>query len=577
MSMIQQIPIVETLRTYRKGLFQNDLVAGLTVAVMLIPQGMAYAVLAGMPPVYGLYASVVPLLIYAVLGSSRQLAVGPVAMVSLLVVAGVGEIAEPGSSYFIQLVILTAFGVGIFQLAMGVFRLGFLVNFLSHPVLSGFTSAAAIIIGVSQLPALLGLQMERGEGAMHVLIEAGRRITEVDPVTALIGFGAVALLAGARRWNRAFPSALLVVVLGTVVSWSAGLAQGGLAIVGEVPSGLPSIQGDLIQPDALIQLLPLITVISLVSYMESIAVAKAIATRRGYEVNPNQELIALGASNVGGAFFQSIPVTGGFSRSAVNDQAGAKTTIASVITAVTILLTLLFLTDLFYYLPRAVLSAIIIVAVAGLFDAHEMKTLWKRDRKDLAMLLITFVVTLGMGIEQGILTGVLLSLGMVIYSSTRPHQAELGQLGESSNYRNIDRYKDAKTDPETLIYRFDSALYFANVSHFQETLKERMNRHGEALRQVVLDASTIHAIDSTGIHQLEQLMGELQERGIRLLIAGAIGPVRDKLKQAGMMDKLGEDAFYFDVYEAVISRQALERGESPDRSHDPCQSDIPAF
>lgn len=572
--MIQQIPIVETIRGYRKDLFRNDLVAGLTVAVMLIPQGMAYSVLAGMPPVYGLYASVVPLLIYAVLGTSRQLAVGPVAMVSLLVVAGVGEMAEPGSSRFIELVILTAFGVGIFQLVMGIFRLGFLVNFLSHPVLSGFTSAAAIIIGVSQLPALLGLTMDRGEGALYVLVEAGHRISEIDPVTALIGFGAVGLLAGAKRWNGAFPSALLVVVLGTVVSWSLGLDRGGLAIVGEVPSGLPAIHGNLFQMDALIELFPLIAVISLVSYMESIAVAKAIATRRGYEVNPNQELIALGSSNIGGSLFQSIPVTGGFSRSAVNDQAGAKTTIASLITAGTILLTLLFLTDLFYYLPRAVLSAIIIVAVAGLFDAREMQTLWKRDRKDLVMLLVTFSVTLGLGIEEGILTGVLLSLGMVIYSSTQPHQAELGRLGESSNYRNIDRYRDAQVDPETLIYRFDSALYFANVTHFQETLKERMDRHGGDLKHVILDASTIHAIDSTGIHQLEQVSSEMQERGVRLLIAGAIGPVRDKLKQAGVMDELGEETFFLDVHQAVQFIQALDRGETPDRIFDPCQSNV---
>ncbi|MEX1212533.1 MAG: solute carrier family 26 protein [Balneolaceae bacterium] len=574
--MIQQIPIVETLRTYRSELFRRDVMAGLTVAVMLIPQGMAYAVLAGMPPVYGLYASVVPLLIYAVLGTSRQLAVGPVAMVSLLVVAGVGEMAEPGSRHFIELVILTAFGVGIFQWAMGIFRLGFLVNFLSHPVLSGFTSAAAMIIGVSQLPALLGLQMERGEGALHVLIEAGKRWAEIDPVTAVIGFGAVALLIGAKRWNRAFPSALLVVVLGVLIAWSAGLGQTGLAIVGDIPAGLPSIQGNLFQADTLIQLFPLIAVISLVSYMESIAVAKAIATQRGYDVNPNQELIALGASNIGGAFFQSIPVTGGFSRSAVNDQAGAKTTIASVITAATILLTLLFLTDLFYHLPRAVLSAIIIVAVAGLFDMDEVRILWKRDRKDLAMLLVTFVVTLGLGIEQGILTGVLLSLVIVIYSSTRPHQTELGRLGESSSYRNIDRYRDAKVDPETLIYRFDSALYFANVSYFHETLKEKMERHGKDLKQIVLDASTIHSIDSTGIHQLEQLMDELQEEGIRLLIAGAIGPVRDKLKQAGVMDTLGEDAFFFDVHEAILSIQALREGESFNRPFDPCQSNLPA-
>lgn len=565
------IPILDWIKSYSGDDAKGDLNAGITVGIMLIPQGMAYAMLAGLPPIYGLYASIVPLILYAIFGTSRQLAVGPVAMVSLLVLAGVGEIAEVGSDRFIQLAIMTAMGVGLFQFFMGVFRMGFLVNFLSHPVLSGFTSAAALIIGGSQVKSILGLDIPRTNYVHEIVMNTIQKASEIEPFTALIGFGSIATIIFLRKWKKTFPSALVVVGLGALVTYLFGLHESGVAIVGQVPEGLPSFKLISMSWADFELLLPTILVISLVGYMESIAVAKAIANKHGYKVDPNQELIGLGVANIGGALFQSYPTTGGFSRTAVNDQAGSRTGMASIISAVIIALTVLFLTPLFYYLPKAVLGAIIIVAVAGLFDTHEMKHLWETDKKDLTMLFATFVATLSLGIEEGIAIGVLLSLVMVIYNSTNPHSTELGRLGETKNFRNVNRYKEAKTQEEILVYRFDSELFFANVEHFRSSMDELIEKKGDGLKLVVLDASAINSIDSTGVHALEELIKDLGERDIELYFAGAIGPVRDKLKIAGITDGLSITNFYFDVADAI---EAYKSEEDPDREFSPVQTNV---
>lgn len=565
------LPIVETINSYNKAAFKGDINAGVTVGIMLIPQGMAYAVLAGLPPVYGLYASIVPLLLYAILGTSRQLAVGPVAMVSLLVVAGVGELAEVGSDRFIQLAILTALGVGLVQFLMGIFRMGFLVNFLSHPVLSGFTSAAALIIGASQIKNLTGLNLPRSNQVHEIIFEAIRRINEIDPVTAAIGVGSIFAIILIRKWKRTFPSALVVVVIGTLITALLGLNQLGVSIVGEIPKGLPSFSVEFLNLGDVQLLLPIILVIALVSYMESIAVAKAIANKHGYKVDANQELVALGGANIGGAFFQAFPTTGGFSRTAVNDQSGANSTVASMISAGIIAMTVLFLTPLFYYLPSAVLAAIIMVAVAGLFDTKEIKYLWRTDKRDFAMLMVTFIATLFFGIEEGIAVGVVLSLILVIYSSTKPHSAELGQLGNTKKYRNIDRYTEASIDDEILIFRYDSPLYFANADHFDDSLKSRMKLHGENLKVVILDASAMNSVDSTGIHAIDGLISDLNEKGIELYIASAIGPVRDKLKRCGVLETVGENRFFFDVSDAISYYKGSDNSLI-NREYSPCQT-----
>ena len=436
MKLSDHIPAIDWIPKYSSDQLRGDLIAGLTVGVMLIPQGMAYAMIAGLPPIYGLYASTVPLIIYALLGTSRQLAVGPVAMVSLLTAAGIGVLAEGGTDTYLTLAITLALLVGIIQFALGVFKLGFLVNFLSHPVISGFTSAAALIIGLSQLKHLLGVDLARSHHVHEILIEAFGRTDDISWQTVTIGVLGILLITGVKKWLPMIPGPLLAVLFGIGATWDLGLTDFGVKIVGTVPSGLPTVAIPHISYDTMQLLLPTALAIALVSFMESIAVAKAIqAKHKDYDVSPNQELIALGAANIGGSFFQSYPVTGGFSRTAVNDQSGAKTGMASIISAGLIVLTLLFLTPIFYYLPNAILASVIMVAVFGLIDIKEARHLWHSDRSDFWMLIVTFASTLALGIEQGIGIGVLLSLGLLIFRTTRPHIAELGQVSGHGTFQ----------------------------------------------------------------------------------------------------------------------------------------------
>jgi len=552
MKVQDYMPSLTWLRNYRKEDIKGDLSAGLTVGVMLIPQGMAYAMIAGLPPIYGLYASTVPLILYALFGTSRQLAVGPVAMVSLLTAAGVGALAEVGSQTFIALAITLALMVGLIQFLLGVFRLGFLVNFLSHPVISGFTSAAALIIGLSQLKHLLGVDIERSHHIHEILVQAFERIGAINWFTFGVGLGGIILIKGIKRINRSIPGPLLAVLFGILVVYGFGLTEYGVLVVGTVPEGLPAFSMPNFDQESLSALLPVALTISLVGFMESIAVAKAIqAKHRNYQVIPNQELIGLGLANIGGALFQSYPVTGGFSRTAVNDQAGAKTGLASIISAVLIILTLLFLTPLFYYLPKAILASVIMVAVFGLIDVKEAVHLWKSNRTDFAMLLVTFLATLSLGIEQGIGVGVVLSLMVVIYRSTRPHYAILGNIPGTPYYRNTDRFDQLKEREDTLIFRFDADLYFANTSFFKEKLMEKTAKKQEALKNLVISAESISYVDSSAMHALEQVLEDLRKQEVRVLFAGVKGPLRDALTRAHLMEKIGNDNFFMNVEDAM--------------------------
>jgi len=537
---------------------------------MLIPQAMAYAILAGLPPVYGLYASIVPLIAYALLGTSRHLAVGPVALVSLLVFSGMSGLAEPGSDRYIQLAIITALGAGLIQLAMGLMRMGFLINFLSRPVLSGFTSAAALIIAVSQIPNLTGLEIPSTAPVHEFLLLFFRQISETHLPTLLIGTLSIASIIGLRFWWPRFPGPLIVVAAGILITALFRLNHYGLTIVGDIPGGLPAFAIPAVSPADIRQLIPLMLVITIVSFVESVAVAQAIARRHSYRIDSNQELIALGVSKLAGSLFQSYPTTGGFSRSAVNDLTGGHTGMASIITALIIVLTLFILTPLFYYLPVAVLAAIILVAIVSLFDLREMINLWRTDRKDLSMLMVTFISTLILGIQEGIAVGVTLSVVTVIYSSSKPHAAELGRLGETTTFRNVERYPEAVTDKNILIFRFDSPLYFASAGQFSLQLTELIKAKGDDLELVILDASSIIEVDSTGVHTLRELILSLQVRHISLFISGAIGPVRDKLKTAGIFELAGRENFFFDIEDAIAAwhddEQRLE-GYSPLQSN----------
>lgn len=545
-------PFLEWLPQYHIKNLEGDITAGLTVGVMLIPQGMAYAMIAGLPPIHGLYASTIPLIIYALLGTSRQLAVGPVAMVSLLTAAGVGVLAEGGTDTYITLTIALAFMVGAIQFLLGTFRLGFLVNFLSHPVISGFTSAAALIIGLSQLKHLLGVDIPRSHYVHEIIVQAIQQIEAVNLPTLGIGITGILLIKNTKRIHPALPGPLVAVVLSVLAVWLCNLTSYGVKIVGEVPSGLPSIGFPNMNLETLEKLGPTALAISLVSFMESIAVAKAIQSKHNnYKVIPNQELIALGAANMIGSFFKSYPTTGGFSRTAVNDQAGAKTGLASMISAILIILTLLFLTPLFYYLPKAILASVIMVAVFGLIDLKEVKHLFHTDRTDFWMLLVTFIGTLTLGIEQGILVGVLLSLGAIIYKTSLPHIAILGKIPGKPYYRNIDRFDELETRSDILIIRFDARLYFANVEYFMAQMERAIEEKGDELKLFILDADSINSIDSSGIHGLEKLIQYCKDRRVRFNIAGAKGPIRDRLKQSGLFDLMGVDGFFFKIQHAV--------------------------
>ncbi len=550
MRLTDYVPMLAWLPGYTRLQLARDTVAGTTTAVMLVPQAMAYAMLAGLRPEVGLYASMVPLVLYAVFGTSRQLAVGPVAMVSLLVATSVGALVPVGTAEYAAHVVLLALMVGVLQIIMGLARLGFLTNFLSHPVLSGFTSAAAIIIGISQLGHFLGIQVRGSHHGYQTLIALASQLSRTHGTTLLIGVSSVVLLIGLRRLGPRVPGALLVVVLATLAVWAFGLDERGVRIVGAIPSGLPSPRLPWVEPAALSRLWPAAVTIALVGFMESIAVAKSFARRDRYEVHPNQELIGLGVANLGAALFRAFPVTGGFSRTAVNAQAGAQTSLASIVTALFVGLTLLFLTPLFHDLPQAVLAAIILTAVFGLVDVREVVHLWKVKRSDLVLLLLTFLATLLIGIDQGILTGVAASLLWFVVRTTRPHFAVLGRLPGSRVFRNVDRFPHAETCPKILVVRMDAEFYFGNVSFLRETLRRLEAEQTTPLWALVLDATSINQLDSSADAALSEIHSEYEQRGVVLCIAGAKGPVLDVMRRSGLHEKLGEKRFFFEVADA---------------------------
>ena len=546
------IPLLDWLPKYKKDYLGGDLSAGITVGIMLIPQGMAYAMIAGLPPVFGLYAALIPQVVYGILGTSRQLSVGPVAMDSLLVASGLGALSLSGIDEYVSMAIFLALFMGAVQFVLGMIRMGFLVNFLSKPVISGFTSAAALIIGLSQLKHLLGTQIERSNQVHILLLNALKTIDQTNLIALGLGIAAIVLIKALKKLNKRIPGALIVTVLGIVITYLFRLDQLGLSIVQEVPSGLPSFGVPSVGQDRISELFPIAMTLALIAFMEAISVAKAIEEKhRLNEVRPNQELIALGLSNVVASLFQSYPTTGGFSRTAVNDQAGANSTLASFISAAIVGLTLLFLTPLFYYLPNTVLAAIIMVAVFGLIDIQYPRTLWKNRKDEFALLIFTFVITLTVGIKEGILFGVLLSLLLLVYRSSSPHFAVLARVNQSPYYRNVKRFADEVTiDPAILLFRFDGQLYFGNKDYFKTSLMTAIEERGASLKHLILNVEPMNYIDSSAAFMLRQFFEDLKSKNITVAIAGPIGPIRDILKRSGIVSLLGEDAFFENTHNA---------------------------
>ncbi|MDD9933982.1 MAG: solute carrier family 26 protein [Myxococcales bacterium] len=569
------LPMLSWVRGYRRQDLRGDITAGLTTAVMLIPQGMGYAMLAGLPPIVGLYAALVPLLIYAALGTSRQLAVGPVAMDSLLVAVAVGAIAETGTESYLAYAVLLGAMVGVIQLGLGVLGLGFVVNFLSRPVISGFTSAAALIIGFSQLSNMLAIELPRTHHVHDILLQALGRAEAWHLITLAIGASSVALLVVLKRAAPQVPRAMVAVTLATFVVVGLGLHDRGVAIVGNVPAGLPALAVPSFTGGDVLTLLPAALTIALVAFIEAISVGKHFARLGRYEIRPGQELIALGAANLGGSFFGGYPITGGFSRTAVNAQAGARTPMAGVVTAVVVALTLLLLTPLFHYVPKAALAAIIMTAVLGLFDLAEPRRLWRVKRADFALLLFTFVMTLSVGIQYGILLGVGASVLNFAVQTTRPHFAVLGRIPGTEAYLNVERHPHVVRDPGVLIVRIDAQFYFGNVTFLKETLRALEEAASEPLEAVVLDASGINQLDSSAEDALREIDRDYRERGIRLLLSHVKGPVRDVMHRTGLLATLADERrIFLRTHDAVLAASGDYTGRhsspaGPDDPRDP--------
>ncbi|HEX6234743.1 MAG TPA: sulfate permease [Jiangellaceae bacterium] len=527
------LPLLGWLRHYDRPTFRRDLAAGFTVAVMLVPQSMAYAALAGMPPVTGLYAAVVPLVVYALLGTSGSLAVGPVAITALMTSAALAPIAGGDPAKYAALAGLLALLVGAVQLLMGTLRLGALVNFLSHSVLAGFTAAAAIVIAASQLKDLLGLRAERAETFPEIIGSLWQAVGTAHGLTIAVSVASIAALILFRRYASRLPGTLLVVAGVIVVSAAAGFGERGVQILAEVPRGLPVPDVPAIALSDVLALLPAAVAIALVSYMEGIAVAKALAAKARQRVLPNQELIAVGAANISAGLFQAFPVAGGFSRSAVNFQAGSRTPVATLVTAALVALTALALTPAFYHLPAAVLAAIVVVAVLGLVDRTALLAAWRTRRSDGVTVAVTFLGTLLFGVEPGLGAGVAVSIGVFLLRSARPHVAELGRVPGTAVYRNVERYAGLATDPQVAIVRVDGPLYFANAQFVEDWLLALAASRPQ-LRTIVFDASAIGDADADGAHTVRDLLERLADRGVELHVATARGPVRDLLTRAGV-------------------------------------------
>lgn len=559
------IPVLNWGRSYTVDDLPGDLMAGLITAIMLVPQSMAYAMLAGLPAHVGLYAAIAPLILYGIFGSSRALAVGPVAIVSLMTASTLATIAPAGSPDYVAAALALALLNGLVLIALGALRAGFLTNFISHPVISGFTSAAAIVIGLSQARHLFGLEIPRGTGLETI----GRLVASLGDTNAWafgIGVASVAIVIGMRDYlvrlldRSALPQfatqlicrsgPLVVVALGALVTAELGLDErAGLAIVGAIPSGLP----DLSVPEfdwALWQkLLPSAALIAFVGYLESISVAKAVASKKRQKIDADQELIGLGAANIGAAFTGGYPVTGGFSRTMVNFSAGANTPLATFVTAILVAVAVVFFTPMFHYLPRTVLAAIIIVAVTTLIDFKSPVRAWRFNRADGIAQLVTIVVVLGVGVDAGILTGIGLSLALYVWRTSRPHFAVVGQVGATEHYRNVKRHP-VRTDPEILLIRIDENLYFANAGYIEDHIIQAMAESPE-VSQVVVICSAVNMIDASALETLGELRDNLRHAGVTLHLAEVKGPVLDQLNRTKFIESLVPGEVFLSTHQAV--------------------------
>ncbi|KGJ04058.1 SulP family inorganic anion transporter [Paracoccus sphaerophysae] len=567
------LPILDWGRRYDRRALANDLIAAVIVTIMLIPQSLAYALLAGLPPEAGIYASIVPILLYAVFGTSRALAVGPVAVVSLMTAAAVGQVAQQGTAGYAAAALTLALLSGGMLVLMGVLRLGFVANFLSHPVIAGFITASGILIATSQLKHILGVPAE-GHTLPQMLAALWMQLGQTNLITLVIGVLATGFLFWVRTNLKPFLRGLgtpplladiltkagpvAAVVTTTLAVWALGLAERGVKIVGAVPQSLPPLTMPALSPDLVGQLLLPALLISVIGFVESISVAQTLAAKKRQRIDPDQELIGLGAANLGAAFTGGYPVTGGFARSVVNFDAGAETPAAGAFTALGLAIAAVALTPLVYYLPNATLAATIIVAVLGLVDLSILRKTWAYSRADFAAVAATILVTLVVGVEAGVASGVLLSVLLHLYKTSRPHVAEVGLVRGTQHFRNVNRHQ-VGTDPEVLTLRVDESLYFVNA-RFLEDLIQRRVTDGCAIRHVVLMFSAVNAVDYSALESLEAINQRLRDMGVGLHLSEVKGPVMDRLRKTHLLDELNGRVFLsqFDAWQALSPQPARQ-------------------
>ncbi|WP_371061369.1 SulP family inorganic anion transporter [Rhodosalinus sp. 5P4] len=550
-ALARHLPILDWSRHYDRETLTSDLVAAVIVTIMLIPQSLAYALLAGLPPEMGLYASILPLVAYAIFGTSRALAVGPVAVVSLMTAAAIGNLGLQDPAEYAAAAITLAFLSGAILTVMGVLRLGFLANFLSHPVIAGFITASGILIAASQLKHILGIEAQG-----HTLVEtAGSLLAHLgntNPYTLAIGAAATGFLFWVRKGLRPFlaraglgprlagvlakAGPVAAVAVTTLLVWGFGLDTRGVAIVGEVPTGVPPLTVPMLDAELLGQLLVPALLISIIGFVESVSVAQTLAAKRRQRILPDQELVGLGTANLAAAFSGGYPVTGGFARSVVNFDAGAETPAAGAFTAVGILLAALLLTPLLYFLPKATLAATIIVAVLSLVDLSILRKAWGYSKVDFAAVAATILLTLGLGVEIGVSAGVVISVALHLYKTSRPHVAEVGRVPGTQHFRNILRH-EVETHPSIVTLRVDESLYFANAAFLQDHVYDRVVGD-DAIRHVVLMFSAVNAVDMSALESLEAINDRLASLGIKLHLSEVKGPVMDRLRRSHFLHDL---------------------------------------
>ncbi|MGM0442107.1 MAG: SulP family inorganic anion transporter [Elusimicrobiota bacterium] len=533
------------LEDYNLKKLGKDIQSGVTIGIILIPQSMAYAMIAGVPPVYGLYACILPLMIYPLFGTSRHILVSTIAIDMVIIASGVGSVATPGTERYILLVTLLALLVGLIQILMFSLKLGFLVNYISRPVITGFAMAAAMIIVAGQLGSLLGIETGYSPYFYEVIAELVSRIGSINFTTLIVGGASLLFLIIVKLWKPMFPGYLFVLIVGILAGWGLDLPQQGVGIVGEIPSGFSGFSFPALTLSNFRDLLSTAMTLALVQFMTISTLAKTYATRHRYPIDPNQELLSLGLGNIVNGFFKAMPVSASFSCSAVNEQTGSETALTHVFAATVILLTLIFLTPLFYYLPYASLAAVVIGAAVNLIDFKSVKFLYKTKRRDSIIAGITFITTLIIGIQEGILLGVVASLLALLYRQSNPNVVELGHLSGTRSFKDMDRFSDAHKLEKILILRIDASFSFNNVEVFKEYIFEKSRNHDDKLEAVIVDGSAINDLDTTALDAIEMIRNTLEKWDVEFYITGLKGPVRDVLKRAGLYEKMGKKEYIF--------------------------------